>query len=70
MEEKEYLTVQEAAEYAGLKRATIYNYLKDLGIKPQPFGRNRRHYISREEAKRLKEYKETPWTVKVERRKE
>ncbi len=69
MEEKEYLTLQEAAEYAGLKRATIYNYLNDLGIKPQKFGRDRRAYISFADAKRLKEYKETPWKFKVETRK-
>lgn len=70
MEEKEYLTLQEAAEYAGLKRATIYNYLNDLGIKPVKFGRDRRAYIALAEAKRLREYKQTPWKVKVETRKE
>lgn len=70
MEEKEYMTLYEAAQYAGLKRATIYNYLNDLGIKPQKFGRDRRAYISLADAKRLKEYKETPWTVKKETRKD
>ena len=69
MEEKEWLTLQEAAEYAGLKRATIYNYLHDLEIKPLKFGRDRRSYISSADAKRLKAYKETPWTMKVETRK-
>ncbi len=69
-QDKEYLTLVEAAEYAGLKRATIYNYLNDLGIKPEKFGREKRKYISMADAKRLKEYKETPWKVKVEKRKE
>ena len=69
-EEKEYMTLQEVAEYANIKRATIYNYLIDLGIKPQKFGRDRRAYVSLEEAKRIKEYKETPWKVKVETRKD
>lgn len=70
MEEKEYLTLQEAAEYAGLKRATIYNYLNDLGIKTRRFGRDKKAYITLAEAKTLKEYKETPWKVKVKTRKE
>lgn len=69
MEEKEYVTLIEAAEYADIKRATIYNYLNDLNIKPVKFGRDRRAYISMADAKRLKEYKETPWKVKVEKRK-
>ncbi len=69
MEEKEYMTLVEAASYANIKRATIYNYLNDLGIKPQKFGRDRRAYISLADAKRLKEYKATPWKVKVETRK-
>lgn len=68
-QEKEFLTLQEAAEYAGLKRATIYNYLNDLSIKPIKFGRDRRRFISLADAMRLKEYKETPWRVKVETRK-
>lgn len=61
---KEFVTLQEAAAYTGIKRATIYRYLEDLGIKPQKFGRDRHAYISLVEAERLKEYKETPWKVK------
>jgi len=70
IEEKEFVTLFEAADYAGIKRATIYNYLHDLGIKTHKFGRDRRSYITSADAKRLKEYKETPWKVKVETRKE
>jgi excisionase family DNA binding protein len=68
-QEKEYLTLQEASEYSGIKRATIYNYLNDLNIQTLKVGRDRRAYISLADAKRLKEYKETPWKVKVETRK-
>jgi len=69
-EEQEYMTLVEAATYAGLKRATIYNYLNDLDIKTRKFGRDRRGYLSLADVKRLKEYKETPWKVRVETRKE
>lgn len=61
MEEKEYLTLEEAAQYVGMKRATIYNYMHDLNIKTQKFGRDRRHYIALADAKRMKQYKESPW---------
>lgn len=66
---KEYLTLVEASEFAGIKRATIYNYLNDLGIATLRVGRDRRAYISLADAKRLKEYKEKPWKVRVETRK-
>jgi excisionase family DNA binding protein len=68
-DEKEYITLVEAAAYTGIKRATIYNYLNDLSIQTHKFGRDKRAYISMSDAKRLKEYKEKPWTVKVETRK-
>lgn len=68
-EEQEYVTLHEAADNAGIKRATIYNYVYDLGIKTKKFGRDRRAYITSEDAQRIKEYKETPWRVKVETRK-
>jgi hypothetical protein len=45
----------------GIKRATVYNYLRDLGIEPRKFGRDRHGYISREEREMLKDYKERPW---------
>jgi excisionase family DNA binding protein len=65
---EEYMTLQEAALYAGIKRATIYNYLHDLGIETFKAGRDRRSYITRIDATRLKEYKEAPWKIKVETR--
>ena len=68
--EKEFWTLAEAAEYVGLKRATLYNYMDDLGLKAQKYGRNRRKYLTLAEVERLKEYKDTPWKVKVETRKE
>ncbi len=69
-EEKEYMTLEEAATFTGIKRATIYNYLHDLDIETFKAGRSRRSYITLADAKRLKEYKESPWKIKVETRKE
>jgi excisionase family DNA binding protein len=63
-EEKEYLTVDEAADLISVTRATVYNYMSDLNIKTQKFGRNRQRYLSREQVKVIKDYKENPWKYK------
>jgi len=68
-EEKEFLTLEETATYTGIKRATIYNYLNDLGIETFKLGRDRRAYIKLADAKRLREFRESPWKFRVETRK-
>lgn len=64
--EKEYLAMEEAALFIGMKRATIYNYMNDLNIKTHRFGRNRHRYLAMDDVKRIKQYKENPWKVKDE----
>lgn len=59
--EKEYMTLEETADFIGKKRATVYNYIKDLDIKTHKFKRDRRAYISLADAKRIKEAQEKPW---------
>lgn len=63
MEEKEYLTLEEAAEYVSRNRATVYNYIRDLGLKTQKFKRDRRVYLAIADVKRIKEAIEKPWTA-------
>ena len=60
---KAYLTYEEAAQYIGIKRASIYNYIHDLKITTHKFKRNRRRYIAIEDVERMKTYKEMPWKV-------
>lgn len=62
-EEKEYLTVKEVADELGITRATVYNYMNDLKIKARKFGRDPKAYLSQEQLKRIREYKESPWKV-------
>lgn len=61
--EKEYLTLAEVAEAVGVKRASLYYYINALHIKMHKFNLDRRSYISQEDAKRIKEIKEKPWTA-------
>jgi len=57
----EWVSLEEAARLMGIKRATIYYYLKDLGLSPQRFGRDRKKYLSLAEVERLRDYKANPW---------
>ena len=63
--EKEYLTLDEAADYIGKGRATVYNYSRDLGIKTHKFKRDRKAYLALADVKRIKEVIEKPWTAEV-----
>lgn len=62
MEEKEYLTYEEAADYLGVGRSTLYTWAKDLGIQAKKFKRDKRRYLAIADVKRIKEIREKPWT--------
>ncbi|SRR6266550_4987155 len=61
--ERDYLTLDEVEEYTGIKKNSLYYYLKTLDIKTHKFTLDRRAYISLEDANRIKEVKDTPWLV-------
>jgi hypothetical protein len=65
----EYVRLSEVAAELGLKTGTLYNFLHDLEIQTFKAGRDRHSYITREDATRMRIYKEQPWRFKVERRK-
>ena len=69
MEAKEYLTIEEAAEYLSFNRTTLYKYMKELGIKGVKFKLDRRTYLSQAEVKRLQEVKEKPWLAGIDEEK-
>lgn len=63
MQEKEYLTVEEAAAHLGLNRTTLYKYIRELGIKTHKFKLDRRTYLAQADVKRIQEAKEKPWIL-------
>jgi excisionase family DNA binding protein len=67
-EGKEYLDYDEAADYLGIKRATLYNYVNDLDIETHKFKRDRRRYLAIADVKRLEEVKEKPWLAGHDRK--
>ncbi|MGZ3611974.1 MAG: hypothetical protein ACXWPS_14275 [Ktedonobacteraceae bacterium] len=63
VEEPEYLSIDEAAEAIGWNRATVYGWVKTLGMKTYKFVRNRKTFLAASDVARLKEIKEKPWTA-------
>ena len=61
MTEQEYLTITQAAVEIGWNRATIYDWMKTLGMEKHYFVRNKHTYIHMTDVARLKEIKEKPW---------
>lgn len=65
MEEKEYLTYEEAAKYLGIGRSTLYTLAKDLDIATKKFKGNKHRYLALADVKRMKARRETllekPW---------
>lgn len=60
---QEYLSIDEAAEYIGWNRATVFEWVKTLGMEKHKFLRNKRTYLKASDVNRLKQIKEKPWTA-------
>jgi excisionase family DNA binding protein len=63
IEEKDFMTIDEASKYIGWNRATVYDWVKTLGMETYKFLRNRKTYLALPDVKRLKQIKEKPWTA-------
>jgi excisionase family DNA binding protein len=61
MIQKEYLTYEEAAEYIGCKRSTLYSLVSDMGITTHKFKYDKKRYLTRADVERIKEIREKPW---------
>ncbi len=62
-EKPEYLSIDEAAQIIGWNRATVFEWVKTLGMEKYKFLRNKRTYLKAADVARLKEIKEKPWTA-------
>lgn len=59
--ERKFLTLDEVEEYTGIKKNSLYYYLRTLEIKTHKFNLDKRAYISKVDADRIKAVKDTPW---------
>jgi hypothetical protein len=60
-EGREYLDYDEACDYLGMKKATLYNYMGDQKIETYKFIRDRRHYLAMEDVKEIEMVATNPW---------
>lgn len=58
---KEFYSIEEASQITGKNRATIYNRMKILGIKPRKFKMDRKAYVNAAEMEQIKTIFEKPW---------
>ncbi len=63
-EDKEYVTLDEAAKAVGLKRPSLYYYIKKLQIKRERFEYNRHTWIAQADVERIRAAKERPWELR------
>jgi predicted DNA-binding transcriptional regulator AlpA len=63
MDADEVMSLEEVEKHTGMSRATIYNYMKKLGIKPYKFDLDRRTYLAAADVKRIREYRKDPRKV-------
>src|SRR5258708_6020589 len=61
--EQEYITITQVAKDLEWNKATVYDWIKTLGIQTHRFVRNRNTFLHIADAARLKEIKEKPWTA-------
>lgn len=59
----EYLSIDEAAQVIGWNRATVFEWVRTLGMEKHRFLRNKKTYLKASDVARLKEIKEKPWTA-------
>lgn len=62
-DEQEYITITQAASELGWNKATVYDWMKTLGMERHKFLRNKNSYIHIRDFERIKEVKEKPWTA-------
>lgn len=59
--DKEYYSIEEVSEIVKRNRASIYNRMRILGIKPKKFQMDRKAYVTAEEMERIRNVFEKPW---------
>lgn len=60
-EGKEYLSMDEAEDYLGVKRSTLQTRITKLAIQVRKFDGDRRHFLSIGDVLRIETVIEKPW---------
>lgn len=59
----EYVTLNDAATTTGIKKGSLYYYLRELGIQTYKFPLSKHAYIAKEDVDRIIEAKKAPWKI-------
>jgi hypothetical protein len=65
-EGKAFLDYDEASDYLGIKRTTLYHHVVDMEIQTHKFKKNTRRYLAMADVKRIEKVIEEPWTAETE----
>jgi hypothetical protein len=68
-EGKAFLDYDEASDYLGIKRTTLYHHVIDMEIETHKFKKNTRRYLAMPDVKRIEKFIEEPWTAEIEDKK-
>lgn len=63
MEQKNYYSIDEAAQLLNLNRATLYKWIDTLKIQKYRFSISKKTFLAANDVERLKDAKEQPWLV-------
>jgi hypothetical protein len=61
MAEKDFYTLEEVGELLNRSRATVFNRMNIIGMKPHKFKGDRKSYLSKEEVRQLRKVFDNPW---------
>jgi hypothetical protein len=61
--EKAYVSLDDAAKAVGMKKSSLYYYLKALAIETHKFPLNKHAYIATRDLKRIQDVKHSPWKL-------
>jgi len=64
------LDYDEASDYLGIKRTTLYHHVIDMEIETHKFKKNTRRYLAMVDVKRIEKVMEEPWIAEETKEKE
>lgn len=60
-DQREYMTLDQAAEQVGLKKGSLYYYIRVLSLETKKFPLNKHTFMLKSDVERIRKIKEQPW---------
>lgn len=62
-ENQDQITLDEAAQDLGMKKGSLYHYIRALSIEVRTYPLNKHGYIAKNDVERIREQRTHPWKV-------